>query len=196
MHIVRFCPGRGDSREICVSAYYTRVYILIYIYYIFSFFGFLQNFQVLCRNKKLSPFLPVFCHFSCVLHSQYLKVFLYSVWASLPGLSPLGLFEFGFHTFIRPISPFDLHARTAQPIHALLKVPTMLGSLYSSSTLLLLQISYSPSLFLFGPNIFLNTFLSNTSDFFPSNFLVAQVLLTYKATGSTIYINIYFIINL
>lgn len=59
----------------------------------------------------------------------------------------------------------------------------VLGSLYSSSKFLLFHISYSLSMFFFGPNIFLSIFLSKTYNFFLSDLVIYySYLLLLKIT--------------
>jgi len=142
-----------------------------------SFSAFYRPFRLIAATTTCLHSSPSFAVSSAFLTTNIFKSsFFLSVYLFL------GLLVFGFQAVICPISPFDLHTCLAQPINKLFKVPTMLSSLYSFSKFLLLRIiSYFPSLFLSGPNIF----LSNTSNFFSSAFVVTQVLLVYRATGLT-----------
>lgn len=101
----------------------------------------------------------------------------------------LGLFEFDFHAVISPISYFSLHTCPTQHIHTLFKVLTMLNSLYQSSMVVLLRISYFPSLFRSRSNMFLNIFVQTLLTCFIW-FFVTEVFLAYRATGlnRTLYI--------
>lgn len=123
--------------------------------FLLLFFGFLTlvklTFKTHCRNDILSSLFPIFCRFFCVPHSLYLFILHYYA-VCLSRL--LGLLMFGKHEVICLRRFFDLHTWSAQLIRTLFKFPIMSGPLHSSSRFLLLRISYYPSLFLFGLNIY------------------------------------------
>lgn len=152
------------------------------MFFFYCFFSFYRPFKYIDTTT--------YCLHSLLSLAVFSESFTLSIFRSSFILSthlcmgcPLVLYCVVFYAVICPISPSDLH--TCPVYRVLFKVPTMLDTLYSFSTFLLLLISFSSSLFLFRPNIFLNILLSNTFNLFSSDFVVVRVLLAYRATGLT-----------
>lgn len=132
------------------------------------------------------PLVSISLYLELVLFRRLLPLsmhLLQSCFSTVVWVVPLGLLVSGFQSVASPIGPSDLHICPAHPNLLLLRTPIIFVSPYSFSTSRFVLNSYSPRVFLFGPNIFLRTFRSNVANLFSSVFVVAHAPQAYSTTG-------------